>query len=605
MCGIIGYVGKQNALPIIVNGLKKLEYRGYDSAGISTNADQIYIYKGVGNINDLEKFLPELPGKLGIGHTRWATHGGVNEINAHPHVSKNGNIAIVHNGIIENFENIRQQLMRDGITCKSETDSEVVAHLIEKYYNDDIEDATIKALNEIEGSYALAVICKDEKSKLVVARKGNPIIIGRGEEGSFAASDIPALIDYTNNFYYLDDNEIAILSENNVLFKDFNGNEIKKLKNTVTWNSRDIDRLGFKHFMLKEIFEQPKAIQQSFMGRFSEMNGEIFFDELKNDIDFFSTIDNISIIACGTSYYAGLYGKFIIEGCSEIPVSVELASEFRMVTNHIDKKLVIAITQSGETADTLSAIQQAKEVGCKVIVITNMPCSTASRIADWTIITRAGPEIGVAATKTFTTQLIILYLLGIYFGQQNGILSINERYKLIENIKNLPHKVQDILNNDTEIRELGNKIKDANNMFFIGRKMNYPIALEGALKLKEISYIHAEGYAAGELKHGPFALLTRNTPVVSLCNKNNSYEKMLSTVMEVKARDSPIIAISDNDDYEITKFVDYTLRVPVSSQELTPLINTVACQLFAYHIADIKNCSIDKPRNLAKSVTVE
>jgi len=591
-------------MPILINSLKKLDYRGYDSAGLSTVGSELHVFKDVGEISVLEKSIPQMPGNLGIGHTRWATHGKVNKENAHPHLSGSGKIAVVHNGIIENFGSLRDQLEEEGYLFKSETDTEIVAHLIEKYYDGSLESATRKALKDIKGSYALAVICSDEKDKLVATRKGSPLIVGIGENENFAASDIPAILEHTNKIFYLDNNEIATLTNKSVTITDLDGETVKKDLHVVEWSYKDAEKAGYRHFMLKEIHEQPRVIHQSLLGRVSEVEASVKFDELKKDISYFSSIEGISIVACGTSYHAGMFGKYIIENMASIPTSVEIASEYSSITNHVDKKLVIAITQSGETADTLTAMQRAKNVGCKVLVITNVTGSTASRVADWTVLNRAGPEISVAATKTFTSQLTVLYLLALYLGQLDGAIGAHQAGELIRQLKCIPQAVQNVLDRSDEIRQCAWRVKDASSMFFIGRKNNFPIALEGALKLKEISYMHAEGYAAGELKHGPFALLTKETPVVSLCNRNDSYEKMLSNVVEIKARNSPVIAVADNGDYEIERYVDKVLRIPCVSTELSPMLNNIVCQLFAYHVADIRGCPIDKPRNLAKSVTV-
>ena len=609
MCGIIGYVGNKNAMPILVNSLKKLDYRGYDSAGISTLEDELYTFKDEGEIRVLEKSIPDMPGTLGIGHTRWATHGGVCKENAHPQLSGSGKIAVVHNGIIANFGTLRENLKEDGYTFKSETDTEVVAHLVEKYYKGDLEEATRRALKDIEGSYALAVMCKDEKNRIVAARKGSPLILGIGENENFATSDISAIIEHTNKVFFLDDGEIASITNDGMCITDLDGVTIEKEVSIIDWTYKDVEKAGYAHYMLKEIHEQPRVVHQAVLGRISEVDASVKFEELDGFKPFFSSLEEISIVACGTSYYAGMYGKYVIESMAETQVKVELATEYSqyipIIFNNIEKKLMIAITQSGETADTLVAIKRAKNVGTKILVISNSPGSTASRLADWTILCKSGPEIGVAATKTFTSQLTVLYLIALYLGQLKKTIGAHHASELIKKLKSIPQAIQNVLDQSDEIKRCASGIKGISSMFFIGRKNNYPIALEGALKLKEISYIHAEGFSAGELKHGPFALLTEKTPVVALCNRCNSYEKMLSSIVEIKARNAPVIAVADADDNEIKKYVDKVLKVPPASVDLSPMLNTIVCQLFAYHVADYNGCPIDKPRNLAKSVTVE
>ena len=609
MCGIVGYVGSKNAKSILINSLKKLDYRGYDSAGLSTLEDELYVFKDQGEISVLEKSIPDMPGTLGIGHTRWATHGKVCKENAHPQISGNKKIAVVHNGIIENFRSLREGLEAEGHSFESETDTEVVSHLVEKYYDGDLEEATRRALKDIEGTYALAIMCKDEKDKIVAARRGSPLILGIGENENFVASDIPAILEHTNKVFFLDDNEIATVANDKIHITNFDGITIKKEASTIDWTYEDAEKAGYAHYMLKEIHEQPHVVHQAMLGRISELDASVSFDELNGNEPFFSTLGEISIVACGTSYYAGMYGKHIIESMAEIPVKVELATEYNehipIMFNNIERKLIIAITQSGETADTLAVIKRAKNMGHKILVISNVPGSSASRLADWTIPNKSGPEIGVAATKTFASQLAVLYLIALYLGQLRNTLGAHQISKFIKNIRDIPQLIQTVLDRSSEIEHCAKELKNVSNMFFIGRSTNYPIALEGALKLKEISYIHAEGFSAGELKHGPFALLTEQTPVVALCDRYDSYEKILTNIIEIKARNAPVIAVTDTDDDEIEKYVDSVLRVPRASIELSPLLNAVVCQLFAYHVANYKGCPIDKPRNLAKSVTVE
>jgi len=601
----MGYVGRKQAMPIILEGLKKLNYRGYDSAGISTLEDMIHVFKDSGDISDLELVMPNLPGLLGIGHTRWATHGEVTKENAHPHLSGNEHIAVVHNGVIENYRALRSTLQKQGAVFRSETDSEIIAHLIEKYYKGNLEEATRKAVTKLKGSYAIAVMCRDEQDKIVAARNGSPLVVGVGDDEYFAASDIPALLDYTNKVIFLDDYEIATLHSDQVTVMDLKGNPLQKDFQMISWSSEDVQKAGYTHYMLKEIHEQPHVIRQATQKRMSEIDGWVYFEELQDHEWFFPQLDQISILASGTSFYAGLAGKYIIERMTKIPVSVQLAVEYEPLALIDEKTLTIAITQSGETADTLTAIRKARSQGSKVLSLCNIPSSSASRISDWTLLGNAGPEIGVAATKTFTSQLTLLYLLGVFIGRRKGKLTANPAMGYLRDIKNVSQHLQVLLSNSAEIQKIALSLKDTESMFYIGRNLNYPIALEGALKIKEIAYVHAEGFSAGELKHGPFALLGPKTPVVALCPQDGFYEKMLTTIVEIKARKAPIIAIATEKDRDIEKYTDAVIRVPECSELLTPFINAVACQLLAYHVADIRGCDIDKPRNLAKSVTVE
>lgn len=605
MCGIIGYVGEKNAMPILLNGLKKLNYRGYDSAGISTMENEVHTYKTSGDIDEFEKTLPVLPGTLGIGHTRWATHGGVSKENAHPHLSTDNRIAVVHNGIIENFSELRQMLEKEGYQFVSETDTEVVAHLIDKYYQGNLEEATRKAVKQLTGSYAIAVMCQDEKQKIVAARNGSPLVLGLGEHENYAASDIPALLDYTNKVVFLDDFELATIDLDHITITDLAGKTVMKQPEIINWSSQDIEKSGYPHFMLKEIHEQPEVIRQATKKRISEIDGWVYFEELEEDEHVLSQINHIDIIACGTSYYAGMTGKYFIEQITQIPVTMHLATEYNPVSMADEKQVTIAISQSGETADTIMAMKKAKQYGAKIIGIYNNPGSTASRIADWTILGKAGPEIGVAATKTFTSQLIILFLLAIHLGRRKKRLGASTAVDYLKQVKSLSQSMQQILSNTHNITDIANQLQQASSAFFIGRKQNYPIALEGALKLKEIAYIHAEGFSAGELKHGPFALLCENTPVIALCPNDDSYEKILSNVVEIKARNAPVFAIADEQDTMIEKYADEIIRIPSSNKMLYPFVTTLICQLLAYHTAKQKGCPIDKPRNLAKSVTVE
>ncbi|KCZ73180.1 glucosamine--fructose-6-phosphate aminotransferase, isomerizing [Candidatus Methanoperedens nitroreducens] len=600
MCGIIGYNGIRQATNILIDSLKRLEYRGYDSAGIAVlNNKAIEVYKDKGRIIELERDLPEIISTVGIGHTRWATHGKPNKANAHPHTS--GDIAVVHNGIIENYEHLRDRLTQLGYVFVSETDTEALAHLINHYYRNNLMDAVVSALNDIKGSYAIAVLCGSE---LVAARKDSPLIIGIGDNENFIASDIPAILKYTRNIIYLDDMEVACVTPDCVSIFDINKRQIEKTVNTIDWDLEAAEKSGYDHFMLKEIHEQPRALHETFAGRISELEGNITFDGLNLTEEEIRSISRISIIACGTSFNAGLLGKYLFEYMTHIHVDVEIASEFRYAHSS-PGSLVIAISQSGETADTLAALREAKSFGCRTLAITNVVGSTITREVDSVIYTRSGPEIGVAATKTFLSQVGVLYLLSLYFGKLKGIISSDRIKLMLVSLKKLSAQIRRILDDKESIRYCAEAFAPANDVFFIGRTFNYPIALEGALKLKEISYIHAEGYAAGELKHGPLALIANNTPVVAIATRGPIYDKMVNNIKEVKAREAPVIAIADEKDSEIEKYVDTVIRVPSTEYVLSPVLSTVVVQLFSYYVAKSRKCPIDQPRNLAKSVTVE
>lgn len=606
MCGIVGYTGNKNAFPILIDSLKRLEYRGYDSLGLAVNDNKkLNVFKEVGEIGKLEREIPRFEGKAGIAHTRWATHGKVNKKNAHPHLSQNKKIAVVHNGIINNFKRLKERLEKENFKFESETDSEIIAHLVDYYYNGNLDEAVIKASKEIEGSYAFVISCIDEPNKIVVAKNGNPIVVGIGEGENFVASDVTALLRYTKKVYYLDDGEIATITNDNITIMDLDGKKVKKDVQKIEWSLEDAQKGGYPHFMLKEIFEQPDTIHQTFLGRISEIEPSIYFEDFDIKQEQLISTDKITILACGTSFYAGLVGKYILENFVSIPVEVELSSEYKTSYGKNENELIIAITQSGETFDTMYALKKAKDLGCKTLAITNVPGSSISRIVDGVIYTRAGPEIGVAATKTFTSQIIVLYLLALKLGMLKGVIGSDKSRELIQSIKHIPRLAQNILDKNDGIRECIKYLENAESAFFIGRNINYPIALEGALKLKEISYIHAEGFAAGELKHGPFALLTKKTPVFAINVKDESYEKMLGNIGEIKAREAPVICVADEHDEEIEKYVDEVLRIPHISPEFSPILVTIIFQLLAYYSAERKGCSIDKPRNLAKSVTVE
>ena len=604
MCGIIGYIGFREAKDVIIDGLKRLDYRGYDSAGIGIIDDKLQVFKEVGEIPNLEKEIPLIKGDIGIGHVRWATHGKVNKENAHPQISPNRKIIVVHNGIIENFKKLKEELENKGHTFTSQTDTEVIAHLLEEHYEGNLKEAVFTTLKQIQGAYAIVVMCEDEPETLIGARKESPLILGVGDNENFIASDIPALLKYTNRVIYLDEGELCVITKKSIHVFDENKKEVTKKEDIITWSVKDAEKSGFPHFMLKEIFDQPDAINQALRGRVSEIKQTINFPEEVEKL-LTNGADSIHIVACGTSYYAGLAGKYIIEQTCRIPVIVETASEYRFFSTRNKSSLVIAITQSGETSDTLAALREAKNSGCKTLAITNVIGSTATRITDGYILTQSGPEIGVAATKTFTSQIIILLLTALKIASIKNTLGSNDIYDYILRLKKLPREVRQILDNSDEIKRIAKQIKDSKSIFFIGRGINYPLSLEGALKLKEISYIHAEGFAAGELKHGPFALLTKDTPVVAIATNDPTYNKILANISEIKARGPQVIAIADEHDVEIEKHADFVLRFPSNSTLLSCVPITVILQLLAYHVANLRNCSIDKPRNLAKSVTVE
>jgi len=581
-----------------------LEYRGYDSAGISVIDKNQQLFKDVGEIDKFRKNLPNFKGTIGIGHTRWATHGGVTKENAHPHLSNNKKIAVVHNGIIENFSKLRDNLVKKGYKFLSQTDTEVISHLIEDNYQGDLTNAVISALKKIEGYYALVVTSTDEPNTIVGARKDSPLVIGVGDNENFLASDITAFLKYTNRVIYLNDGEICTLSNKEIKIFDENNRQIQREENIIKWELKDAEKSGFPHFMLKEIFEQPETTHHVIRGRVLEIDRTIRFNE-KVEYLLNSGISSITIVACGTSYYAGLCGKYLIEKLTGIPVIIELSSEYRYFGTRDKNSLVIAVTQSGETLDTIAALKEAKNSSCKTLVVTNVVGSTATRISDAYILTQSGPEIGVAATKTFTSQILVLFLVALKTSIIKNKIGSDKLYDYILQLKELPRNVRQILDENKEISRIATKLKKANSVFYIGRGLNYPLSLEGALKLKEISYIHAEGFAAGELKHGPFALLTKHTPVVVIATKDSTYDKIIANIGEVKARGPQVIAIAEEGDIEIEKHADFVLRYPSKSVLLSCIPITVILQLLAYHVANLRGCSIDKPRNLAKSVTVE
>ncbi len=593
MCGIVGYIGKKKAQPVILNCLSKLEYRGYDSCGIAISGNNLQVYKDIGRVKALEKTLPSLEGTVGIGHTRWATHGEPSQVNAHPHCDCTGRFAVVHNGTINNFQELRERLTREGHTLFSQTDTEVIAHLIEKYYQNNLTDAVEKALQEIEGAYTMIVLM-DSGDSLVAARKDSPLIIGIGNRENYFASDVPALLDYTSRVIYLEDGDIAVIKADSYSIRN-NGSRIIREEHKITWSVSDAQKAGYEHFMLKEIHEQPKVIRDTIAGYISA--GEPAAELVGED----SSTNEILILACGTSYHAGLVGKYVIEKLVDIPVRVEMADEFVYNGQATAGNRAIVITQSGETLDSIKAIKKLKDRGCRVITITNVIGSTVTRITDHTIYTRAGPEISVAATKTYMAQLIALYWLALPYAK----VDINSLDTLVTELRQLPVKVQQVLDNEVVVADCARKLVDYDNVFFIGKGINYPVAMEGALKLKEISYIHAEGYAAGELKHGPFALLGDKTPVVAIIAPDNTHETIVTSIKEVKARHSPVLAVVSEEDETMTGLADLILTVPRLDPLFSPVVNSVVMQLLAYFVAKERDCPIDFPRNLAKSVTVE
>jgi len=599
MCGIIAYFGKKNAAPILIDGLKKLEYRGYDSAGVCLwDEDGIHSSKVKGRVSDLENLVSGLgSSNIGIAHTRWATHGEPNEINAHPHFDCKKEIAVVHNGIIENYSALKEILEKEGHIFVSKTDSEVLSHLIEKFYKNNLEDAVVRALRLVEGTFGIAVVCKKEK-KIVVAKRGSPIVLGLGDKENIIASDAVAVLPYTKKVIYLNDNEMVVLTEGSYSVKNFKGQAVEKSIDEIKWTASEIEKKGYKHFMLKEIFEQPGAVENTLRGRIDK-NHKI---KLSVDIDL-EPIKRIVIVACGTSWHSALIGKYLIEKIAGFPVEVDYASEFRYRNPIIGPSdLLLAISQSGETADVLAALKEAKNKGSKTLGIINVVGSTVAREVDSGIYLHAGPEIGVASTKAFSCQVTALLLLALFLAQQKG-KKIEKG--LFDEIYSLPSKIEEVLSQAGKIILLAKKFKDSEDFIYLGRGTNFPVALEGALKLKEISYIHAEGYPAGEMKHGPIALVDVKMPVVFIATKDETYAKILSNMEEVHARGGKIIAVANEVDSHINSLTKDIILVPKCREELMPIINTVPLQLLAYHIADLKGIDVDKPRNLAKSVTVE
>src|SRR6476469_4308361 len=623
MCGIIGYIGSKQVLPILIDGLRRLEYRGYDSAGVAVVRDgTIQLRRSAGKLTKLEEVIATQPleGEYGIGHTRWATHGRPTEENAHPHRDCTGRIVVVHNGIIENYVSLKRKLIEEGHKFTTETDTEVIAHLVEKYFlrtsnghRPSLEEAVRKSVKELTGVFALAVIAVDEPNKIVAARNGPPAVIGLGKDEYFVASDVPAILYHTRDLFFLADGDLAVITPEGVRLTDFNGQPITRQVQHVTWDPIMAEKGGFKHFMLKEIYEQPRSVRDTTLGRISQETGHVFLDEMEITEAEFKAAKKINIAACGTSWHAAQAGKFIIERMARIPVEVDYASEWRYRDPIVPSETItIVISQSGETADTIAAQREAKAKGSKTLAICNVVGSMITREAAGTIYTHAGPEIGVASTKAFTAQLTALYLFALYLGQVRGVMKAEQAQAAMLELTRIPAKLEHLLAQDEACDDLAKRYQKVHDFLFLGRGIHYPIALEGALKLKEISYIHAEGYPAGEMKHGPNALIDENLSVVVIATRDQSsvesvlrYEKTISNLKEVKARSGVVIALATEGDEEIKESADHVLYIPPAPEELSPILEIVPLQLLAYHIAVRRGCDVDQPRNLAKSVTVE
>ena len=608
MCGIVGYTGSQAAAPILLDGLKKLEYRGYDSAGIAVlNDNLIAVSKVTGRIANLCERTADgknCPGTVGIGHTRWATHGAPTDTNAHPHMSNDGKFAVVHNGIIENYIALREELIQKGYRFESQTDTEVIVHLIEMYYTGDLKKAVIKTSARLQGSYALGVVCTDEPEKVYVAREASPLILGLGVGENYFASDVTALVSYTRNAIYMDDGEFAEITPDSITVFNPAGQPTHKKISRITWDIQSAEKGGYEHFMLKEIIEQPRAVKATIAPRIKD--GEIILDETELTADYLESINKIVITACGSAYYAGCAGKYAIEKLCRIPVQVELASELRYSDPLIDEHtLLIVLSQSGETADTIAAMKECKNRGAKTLAVVNVVGSTIANTADYTLYTWAGPEIAVATTKGYTTQVSVLYLFALYAAKKMNRIDDELYNTLLAALKTLPKKIQEALDMNSAIPTLAKKYHGADSMFFIGRNTDYAVALEGALKMKEISYIHAESYAAGELKHGTIALIEEHQPVIAMCCNESIMEKTMSNIVEVKARGAEVLAVTFKDNQKIVSLADDMIYVPKIETIFTAAVEIVPLQLLAYYVAKENGCDIDKPKNLAKSVTVE
>jgi glutamine---fructose-6-phosphate transaminase (isomerizing) len=620
MCGIVGYVGNKQVVPLIIDGLRKLEYRGYDSAGIAVVGDgnHLELRRAEGKLRNLEECirLNPLDGNYGIGHTRWATHGRPTEENAHPHRDQSGKVVVVHNGIIENYMQLKEKLTALGSEFKTETDTEVIAHLVGHYkYSENLslEEAVRRAVKELHGIFALSIISADEPDTIIAVREGAPVVVGLGDGEFFVASDIPPILQHTRDVFYLGEREIAVLTKDSVRVTDFDGNAVEPKRQRITWDPIAAEKGGFKHFMLKEIYEQPRAVRDTVRGRVSLDSGRVYLDQMNISEDDFKNVTSVKIAACGTSWHAGIAGKYMIEQLARVPVEVDYASEFRYRDPVLDENtLLIVISQSGETADTIAAMREARDAGCKALAICNVQGSMIHREADGTILTHAGPEIGVASTKAFTAQMIALYLFALYLGQLRGKIDEPEAKFHAQELAELPLKIEHLLNDADSIEELSREFFRSQDFLYLGRGINFPVALEGALKLKEISYIHAEGYPAGEMKHGPNALIDEKLPVVVINTREEGnraselrYEKTHSNIVEVKARDGIVVSVLTEGDDASARVSDHVIEIPETSDLLAPILSIVPLQLLAYHIAVRRGCDVDQPRNLAKSVTVE
>ena len=617
MCGIVGYIGNRKTVPIILDGLRRLEYRGYDSAGLAVlGADgDLIIRRASGKLHNLEETvrLNPVEGSYGIGHTRWATHGRPTEENAHPHTGPNRSVVLVHNGIVENYLDLKRELEAEGHIFATETDTEIVAHLVEKYLDGPLEEAVQKAVKRLSGVFALAVMSAKDPGKIVAGRSGPPVVVGLGDGEYFVASDVPAILSHTRDMFFLDDGDMAVLTSEGVKLMDFDGNPIKRQVTHILWDPIMAEKGGYKHFMLKEIYEQPRAVRDTLLGRVSQDTGKVFLEEMNITAAEFAAFKSIKIIACGTSWHAALAGKFMIEKLARVPVEVDYGSEFRYRDPILGPDvLTVVISQSGETADTIAAQREAKQKGSKTLAICNVVGSMIPREADGTLITHAGPEIGVASTKAFTSQLTALFVLALYLAQKRGTISDEESLSITQELMRLPGKLETLLSRDMGYADMAKILSKAHDFLYLGRGIHFPMALEGALKLKEISYIHAEGYPAGEMKHGPNALIDENLPAVVLAaydpadeSSRLRYEKTLSNIQEVKAREGIVIAIVNDGDRDAKGMASYTLEIPITHELLLPILEVVPLQLLAYHIAVRLGKDVDQPRNLAKSVTVE
>jgi glucosamine--fructose-6-phosphate aminotransferase (isomerizing) len=610
MCGIVGYIGDKEASPILIKGLKKLEYRGYDSAGIAVfdKDNNISVIKTKGRLIALEEKVNQQEiafGSCGIGHTRWATHGEPSDVNSHPHMSKSGEIAVVHNGIIENYMKLKEYLQKKGYEFLSETDTEVIAHLFDYYYTGDLVDAVIKVISRVRGSYALGVICKDNPDELLAVRKDSPLIVGLGEGENYIASDIPAVLEYTRKYYLIGDNEVARLTKNGVTVYNTDKEVLKKEIFSVTWDTAAAEKGGYEHFMLKEMMEQPKAVKDTISPRIDK-NNQIVFEDLKLTEDMIQNINRIHIVACGSAWHVGVVGKYVLEHFTRIPVEVDLASEFRYRSPILDTRdLCIVISQSGETADTLAALREAKRNGVHILSIVNVVGSSITRESDDVLYTWAGPEIAVATTKAYSTQLVLMYLIALYFSKIRGRLNDEQTAYHVKSILTLPSKIESMLTFKKNIQYMASKFYNAKDIFFIGRGVDYALGLEGSLKLKEISYIHSEAYAAGELKHGTISLIEPGTLVVALATQDDLFEKVVSNIKELKARGATVIAVAKEGNRDIENVADHCIYIPEVIDLFSPSLGVIPMQLLAYYIAVARGCDVDKPRNLAKSVTVE